>query len=194
MNTLVVICHPKPASLIRAAADRVLAGAEGAGHAVRVIDLDAIDFDPVLKLTEVRNHLGSPESRGELAEHFDALRWAERLVLVYPTWFSGPPARLKGWFDRVWMNEVAFVLPHGARRIRGRLRNIRRIEVVTSHGSTRRVNWFQGNSGRLLARRTLRVLCHPFCRTRWLAVYDVDNKSTDELARWLDSVERAFGS
>ena len=192
MNTLVVICHPKAASLTRAAAERVLAGLRRAGRPVRVLDLDELGFDPVLRLHEVQGHLGSPDDRPDLAEHVAALRWAEHLILVYPTWFSGQPARLKGWFDRVWMHEVAFVLPEGAGRIRGRLRNIRRIDVVTSHGSTRRVNLLQGDSGRLRVNRTLRVLCHPLCRTRWRAVYDVDNKPRAQLVRWLDGLEQAY--
>lgn len=192
MNTLVVVCHPKPSSLTRAAAARVLAGLERAGRPVRVLDLDELGFDPRLTLDEVRNHLGSPDDRPDLADHVAALRWARHLILVYPTWFSGQPARLKGWFDRVWMHEVAFVLPEGASRIRGRLRNIRRIDVVTSHGSTRRVNLVQGNSGRIRVNRTLRVLCHPLCRTRWRAIYDVDNKPREEIARWLDGLERAY--
>lgn len=192
MNTLVVICHPKAESLIRAAAARVLAGLDRGGHAVRVLDLDAMEFDPVLKLEEVRHHLGSPNDRPDLAEHFEALQWCEQLVLVYPTWFSGQPARLKGWFDRVWMNEVAFTLPEGAARITGRLDNIRRISVVTSHGSTSRVNFVQGNSGRIRVRRTLRILCHRFCRTRWIAIYDIDNKPRPEIERWLTKVEKSF--
>jgi putative NADPH-quinone reductase len=191
-RTLVVVCHPNPASLTRAAAERVLAGLAEAGHEARVVDLDREGFDPVLRLAEVQGHLGHPADRPDLADHVEALRWAERLVLVYPTWFSGQPARLKGWFDRVWMHQVAFVLPDGASRIRGRLGNIRRIDVVTSHGSTRRVNFLQGQSGRIRVRRTLRVLCHPLCRTTWTAVYDVDNKAHDELSHWLDQVGRRF--
>lgn len=191
-KTLIVICHPKKTSLTRAAAARVIAGLERSGRPCRIIDLDEIEFDPVLSFAEVQDHLGSPDNRPDLAEHFDALRWCRRLVLIYPTWFSGQPARLKGWFDRVWMNEVAFVLPEGASRIRGRLDNIDRIDVVTSHGSTRRVNFIQGNSGRILINRTLRVLCGKRCRTTWSAIYDIDNKTEPEIGVWLDRLESDF--
>ncbi len=192
MKTLVVICHPKQTSLTRAAADRVLAGLGRTDAEVRVLDLYEMNFDPVLTKREVRDHLGSPDDRPDLTEHFDALGWAERLVLVYPTWFSGQPAMLKGWFDRVWMNQVAFILPDGSARIRGTLSNIKRIHIVTSHGSTRRVNFIQGNSGKIRVRRTLRVLCNRFCRTSWTAIYDIDNKSPTEIGTWLDAVEETF--
>lgn len=191
-NTLVVICHPKPTSLIRAAAARVIAGLERAEQPYRVLDLDEMNFDPVLTVSEVRDHLGSPENRPDLAEHFETLRWCQRLILVYPTWFSGQPARLKGWFDRVWMHEVAFVLPEGANRIRGTLGNLKQIDVVTSHGSTRKVNFIQGNSGRIRVNRTLRILCAKNCRTTWTAIYDIDNKTRTDISQWLEQVEADF--
>jgi len=191
-NTLVVICHPNPASLIRAAATRVIDAVEGGGTPIRVLDLDAMEFDPRLTEAEARHHLGHPDDRPDLATHIEALLWAERLVLIYPTWFSGQPARLKGWFDRVWMHQVAFELPDGANRIQGRLHNIRRIEVVTSMGSTRWVNVVQGNGGRLRVNRTLRILCHRRCRVKWLDIADVDNATDAKRTAWLDSLETYF--
>ena len=42
--------------------------------------------------------------------HISALQSADALLLVYPTWWFGLPAMLKGWFDRVWIPGVAFRL------------------------------------------------------------------------------------
>ncbi len=189
---LVVVTHPRPDSLTRSAAARVLAGLDSAGHEVRLIDLDAEDFDPRLTTFEKEHHIGEPSDRPDLVEHVDALQWAERLILVYPTWFSGQPARLKGWFDRVWMHQVAFSLPEGSNRIRARLQNLRRIDIVTSHGSSRVVNLLQGNGGRLTVFRTLRLLCHPLCRTRLTALYDVDRQDAAGIGSWLERVEERF--
>ncbi len=189
---LVVVCHPREDSLTRAAFERVRQGLTAAGHEVRVIDLDALDFDPRLTAFERADHLGDPSSRPDLAEHVEALRWAHRLVLVHPTWFGGQPARLKGWFDRVWMHGVAFTLPEGATRIHANLRNIRRIDVVTTYGSSRFVNFVQGNGGRLIVFRTLRILCHPLCRTSSTALYELDRTTPAQIVSWLDDVERRF--
>lgn len=191
-RTLVVVCHPRPDSLVRAAASRVLRGLEASGDEVRVVDLDADEFDPLLTKWEKNNHLASPDDRPALGEYFDTLRWASRIVFVYPTWYSGQPALLKGWFDRVWAHGVAFELPEGATRIRGLLKNVRRLEIVTTHGSSRWVNLLQANSGQRVVFRTLRVLCHPLCRTRLTAIYDLDRVSTEEIEQWLDEVEDRF--
>ncbi len=191
---LVVVTHPRPDSLIRAAFARVEAGLRSAGHEVRVLDLDAEDFDPRLTEFEWRNHIGDPADRPDLTEHLDALRWAQRIVLVYPTWFGGQPARLKGWFDRVWMHGVAFTLPAGSSRIHANLRHVRRIDIVTSHGSSRLVNFVQGNPGRITVFRTMRILCHPLCRTSFTAIYRLDRTTPDEIQAWLDGVERRFAN
>jgi NAD(P)H dehydrogenase (quinone) len=38
----------------------------------------------------------------------DAVRWAQGLVFIYPIWWFGPPAILKGWIDRVFTRKFAF--------------------------------------------------------------------------------------
>ena len=43
--------------------------------------------------------------------HIDNLKWAEAILFVYPTWWYGLPAMLKGWLDRVWATDVVFKLP-----------------------------------------------------------------------------------
>ncbi len=189
---LVVVHHPRSDALTRSAFERVTRGLAAAGHEMRVIDLDAEEFDPRLTAHEHTQHFGSPADRPDLIEHVAALQWAERIVLVYPTWFSGQPARLKGWFDRVWMHDVAFHFPDGATRIYAKLRNVKRIDVVTSHGSSRLVNFVQGNGGRLIVFRTLRLMCHPLCRTSFTALYDVDRLSQGDFEAWLGQVEQRF--
>ncbi len=190
---LVVVHHPRADSLTRAAFERVMAGLDAGGHQTRVIDLEDENFDPRLTAFEQEHHIGDPADRPDLASHVDALRWAQRIVLVYPTWFGGQPARLKGWFDRVWMHDVAFTLPDGATRIHAKLRNVKRIDIVTSHGSSRLVNLIQGNGGRLTVFRSLRLMCHPLCRTSLTALYNVDRTSQHELEKWLERVEQRFG-
>ena len=152
MNVLVVYCHPDPASFVAAARDRVLAALDRDGHVVRLTDLYAEGFDPCFDAHDRRTHL-EPGTAPALQRHADDLRWCEALVLVYPTWWSGQPAMLKGWIDRVWANGVAWTLPAGSNRLRPLLANVRRIVVVTTHGSSKVVNALQGESGKRVATR-----------------------------------------
>jgi NAD(P)H dehydrogenase (quinone) len=186
----VVHCHPNPASLTAAARDRVVAALAERGHEVRVTDLYASGFNPVLSAHERERHL-EPGPDPSVAEHARDLQWCTQLVLVYPTWWSGPPAMLKGWIDRVWVRDVAFDLPSESNRVHARLRNVRRLTVVTTHGSSKFVNAVQGEAGKRLFSRTLRAVCHPLVRTRWVAMYGVDTASDADRTAFLAKVSKA---
>lgn len=189
MRVLVVHCHPNPASLVAAAKDRVLAGLGHGRNEVRLVDLYADGFDPAMTAHERRTHK-EPGIAPELQRYADDLAWAEALVLVYPTWWSGQPAMLKGWFDRVWVAGVAWELPEGANIIRPLLTNIRRIVVVTTHGSPKYMNALEGETGKRVAFRSIRAMCSKRTRTTWCAIYGLDTADHAERVAWLERVER----
>ena len=180
-NMLVVFCHPVRDSFVGACLDRTVAALEASGHAVRVIDLYADDFQPVLSLHERVAYKESIDIKPEILGYVNDLRWATGLVFVYPTWFGAQPAMLKGWFDRVWVDGVAYRLPTRPGLLIPALRNIRSLTVVTTHGSGKFMNAVQGEPGKRVALRGLRSLCARLCRTRWIAFYG--NDRADETAR-----------
>lgn len=189
MNVLVVYCHPDPGSFVAAVRDRALTSLADGGHTIRTTDLYASGFDPCFDGHDRRTHL-EPGTAPGLRDHADDLTWCDALVLVYPTWWSGQPAMLKGWIDRVWVNGVAWTLPAGSTRIRPLLRNVRRIVVVTTHGSSKFVNALQGEGGKRVVARALRSLCNRRCRTAWVAMYGLDTATATERTAFLDRVER----
>ncbi|BAN02637.1 NAD(P)H-dependent oxidoreductase [Ilumatobacter coccineus] len=190
-NVLVVYCHPLDDSFIAAARDRTLAGLAATDATVRFHDLYAEGFSPELTADEHRNHI-QPGVAAELQTYADDLRWADTLVFVYPTWWSGQPAMLKGWIDRVFAAGVAWELPDGANRLVPKLRNVKRIVAVTSHGSSKLINSAQGEGGKRTLFRSVRAMCHPLARCHWIAFYGIDNRSDDERVTFLDRVERSI--
>jgi putative NADPH-quinone reductase len=191
MRVLLVYCHPDPESLVAAARERALAGLTKGGHDVRMTDLYADDFDPVMSAAERRTHKDPGVPPG-LERYAADLQWAEALVLVYPTWWSGQPAMLKGWIDRVWVAGVAWQLPPGADVLEPLLTNVRRIVVVTTHGSSKLINALEGESGKRTAIRSLRLMCSKRTRTRWCAVYGLDTADEHRRERFLARVERTL--
>jgi NAD(P)H dehydrogenase (quinone) len=180
-NMLVVFCHPIRDSFVGACLDRTVEALEVSAHNVRVIDLYADDFQPALSLTERVTYKDPIETKPEILGYVNDLRWATGLVLVYPTWFGAQPAMLKGWFDRVWVDGVAYRLPTKPGLLIPALRNIRSLTVVTTHGSGKFMNAVQGEPGKRVALRGLRSLCARLCRTRWIAFYG--NDRADDTAR-----------
>jgi putative NADPH-quinone reductase len=90
----------------------------------------------------------------------------------------------------VLMCGVAWDPPRRGTRIRGRLRNIRRIAAITTHGSRRAINVLEGETGKRVVGRAVRALCHPLARTTWLALYDIDRCTAAQRGEFLDRVER----
>ena len=191
MRALVVYCHPNPVSLVAAARDRALAGLASAGHEVRTIDLYADGFEPAMSGLERTTHK-QPGVAPELQTYADDLAWAEALVFVYPTWWSGQPAMLKGSIDRVWVAGVAWELPAGSTVLRPLLVDVRRIVVVTTHGSSKLVNALQGESGKRTVTRSIRAMCHRRTRTTWCALYGVDTIDGQKRASFLNRVEHTL--
>jgi len=191
-RALVVYCHPDDESFVRAVRDRVAAALDARGAEVRVDDLYADGFDPTFTAIDHARHLEAGADPS-LQKYVDDLLWCDTLVLVYPTWWSGQPAMLKGWIDRVWVNGVAWDLPPGTDRIERRLTNVRRLIAVTTHGSSKWVNAVEGESGKRTLTRSLRSMSHPLARTSWIAMYGVDTSSPEQRARFLDRVERRIG-
>jgi putative NADPH-quinone reductase len=133
----------------------------------------------------------NPASNERLVKRYDdQLATTEAIVLVYPAWWYGMPAMLKGWFDRVWLPGVAFdVLPDGTVTTE-RLKNIRRIAVVTTYGGS----WWMvrvalGDPARkVIGRRAVRALCARGCRVDWHVHYNMDRATPRQLAGFLDRV------
>ncbi|MFM8687488.1 MAG: NAD(P)H-dependent oxidoreductase, partial [Acidimicrobiaceae bacterium] len=176
-KTLVTYVHPVEGSFNSCVRDVVIEYLSEHNHEVRLRDLYAENFDPFLSAAERALHHTPPTTRPELTRDVEDLRWCEAIVFVYPTWWSGLPAMLKGWIDRTWMNEVAWVLPAGANTIRPQLTNIRRLVAVTTHGSSKFVNALQGEPGKRIISRSIRLMCNRWCRARWIALYGLDNST-----------------
>ena len=194
MKVLVVLAHPSQESFVSFLCSEVIAELSSGGHEIRHHDLWAENFNPVFTPYERLNHVGDVTEKlnelPELRQHIEDLQWCDALVLVYPTWWSGQPAILKGWFDRVLMNGVAWVLPEGAARIRPLLTNVKQLMVVTTHGSSKFVNALEGESGKRTAFRSVRLMLHRRVRCEWIAMYGVDNATVKQREKFSAHVHR----
>lgn len=190
MRCLVVYCHPVPESFCAAVRDTVVATLAARGWEVRVADLYAENFQPVLHCDERRTYNDCAPNDPALAPHVERLKWAEAVVFVYPTWWYGLPAMLKGWLDRVWATDVAFRLPQDGGRIVSLVSHIRRIGVVTTCGASWPVSVLMGQPGRKTLLRGIRALCAPRSSTLYLAHYNMDRSTPQSRAAYLDRVRR----
>lgn len=193
MHVLLVYCHPRSDSFSAALRDAAKTALESAGHTLEVCDLYGERFAPVMTAEQRGSYFDETANCRDVEEHVAALRRAEALLLVYPTWWFGPPAMLKGWIDRVWLPGVAFRFG-GPGVLRPLLTNLRRIGVVTTYGSRRWLLWFVGWPDWRLFRRGLRPLCGRRCRLEWIALTHMDAATSAKRERFLEEVRVRLGS
>jgi NAD(P)H dehydrogenase (quinone) len=172
MRFLVVYAHPVQDSFVSALHRCVVTALTEAGHTIDDCDLYAEGFQPVLTREERLAYHNTGANRGHVPKEIERLLSCDGLVLVFPTWWYGMPAMLKGYIDRVWLPGVAFELVNG--QTRPLLHNIVRFAVVTTYGSPWWLNKLMGNPNRSIFMRGFRHLFARNVRTLWLAQYGMD--------------------
>ncbi len=123
MNALIVYASPEPTSFSAALKNVAEETLTGLGHEVTVSDLYAEHFNPVAgrhdfmtvadgdRFHYQQEQLKASHENGfspELGREQQRVAQAELLVFVYPLWWGGMPAILKGWFDRVMAYGFAY--------------------------------------------------------------------------------------
>ncbi|WP_112323463.1 NAD(P)H-dependent oxidoreductase [Oceanibium sediminis] len=188
MRALVVYAHPNPESFTAAVRDLVLRRLEEAGAEVTLLDLYAEGFAPVLSAAEWAGYAEGAPDDPALQRHIAALKACDTLIFIYPTWWYGVPAILKGWLDRVLLPGVAFQLPErGA--IEPGLRHIERFGVFTTCGASRWLTWAMGAPGKRMLMRGVRMLCAKRCRTAFAAHYSMSRSNMFSRAAHLVKVD-----
>lgn len=123
MNILSVYCHDNPKSLTASLKNIAVGELERQGHKVYETDLYASAFNPVAskldftylsgghfnylleqKNTSTNGHLFSPDIMSEI----EKVAHSDIIIIHMPIWWFGPPAILKGWFDRVFAMGVTW--------------------------------------------------------------------------------------
>lgn len=107
MKHLVIFTHPYSKSFGRGIVDTIERAVSNNGSEIRIRDLNEIGFDPVLKASDLLN-LHSGNYADDIKVEQEHIKWADIITFVYPVWWAGLPAILKGYVDRVFANGFAF--------------------------------------------------------------------------------------
>lgn len=191
-RVLVIFGGGRAEGLGRELVDGVLRTLRDAGATVRVHDLLADGFDPVLRLTENQAHACacSPTEDPLVARYQDDVRWAERFLVVHPVWWFAPPAILKGWIDRILVDGIALEQHEGASP--SPLLEGRRALVVQTFNTSRAIDRvaFLGISAFFWKR----VVFHSVGvgRVARLPLYSVERLSQARLERFRARLDRAI--
>jgi putative NADPH-quinone reductase len=195
MRVLVVYCHPDETSYASSLHSAVIESLSASGHTVMDLDLYGERFNPVLTLKDRIEYDDSTRHIKSVEKYARQLAAAEAIVAVYPTWWYGLPAMLKGYFDRVWAPGIAYDLTAEGSVDTSRLAHIRRIAVVTTYGAPWwLIRFYMGDPEHKLWGRGVRQLCARGCRLDWHAQYNMDKANPAQLERFLGGVKRRMAA
>lgn len=143
MNILIIYAHPNLRSFNQAILQTLDAALREQGHLTQTHDLYRMRFRAVLDNDDLNRNW-----RGELTEDTrreqEAVLWAQGLAFIYPVWWFGPPAILKGWIDRVFTRRFAFEF--GPDGMKGLLTHERALIINTLGGDEatyQQQNWHE---------------------------------------------------
>ena len=138
MKTLIVYGHPNHLGHHGYFLEQLLLILNNKKVEYDVLDLYALKFDPVLRNEELSRQDDSIVS-SDIKEYRQKVSEADKLIFIFPTWWQGPPAIVKGFFDRVFSAGFAFKyensLPKGL--LKGK-----RAAVFSATGGPRVINKF----------------------------------------------------
>lgn len=185
MNILIVIGHPDPESYCSALARAYKEGAAGRSAHIRTLDLSQMSFDPNLKY----GYRKRTELEEDLLQAQEAIRWADHLVFVYPTWWGAMPAILKGFFDRVLLPGFAYRYrdnsPLWDKLLTGKSARL----IVTMDTPLWYNRWIYKRAGHAVMKRNILNFCG-IRPVRITEISPVSSSSEPQRVRWLEKVKR----
>ncbi len=108
MKHLIIYTHLNPDSFSKAIVDEVEKVSKDKGNEVKIIDLYADKFNPVLEFPDIQYSFMGGEVPADVKKYQELVSWADHLIFVYPIWWQQMPAMLKGFIDRVFANGYAY--------------------------------------------------------------------------------------
>lgn len=193
MKCLVVIAHPLQNSLCRHFCDETVKHLTEKGYEITLLNLYEAGFDPVLTVTERQSYYAETFNDSQVTQEIQLLRDAESLVLIFPTWWFGFPAILKGWFDRVWAPGVAYDHANDLGAIQPRLNSLKEVKIITTLGSPWWVDLF------ILRQPVKKVLkiallgaCTKNCKFQMLSFYKSENATQSRVDAFVQKIKANF--
>lgn len=107
MNHLIVYAHPHEGSFNSAILDTAVGALKAKGHEVTVRDLNKLGFNPVLSSADTAA-LREGNVPSDIKTEQDYLAKADVITFIYPIWWTGLPAILKGYVDRTFSYGFAY--------------------------------------------------------------------------------------
>ena len=181
---LIIDGHPGKGTFSTSLAQAYAKGAQTEGHEVRWLVLRELQFDPILHEGYSQIQPLEPDLQRAQAD----ITWAQHVVWVFPNWWMGPPALLKGFVDRTLLPGFAFKY-HTKDPFWDRLLAGRSARMVNTYDAPIPYNWFMYRSEGQLAFRVGVLKFSGFKPVKTTAIGEVKNMKEADCNKWIAKLE-----
>lgn len=111
MKILVIYAHPSEVSFTTEVKNEFIRGLKEAGHTVEISDLYKMEFQETMTEQEYLREAFYREDSpipSDVIEEQRKIKEADILAFIYPVFWTEAPAKLVGWFQRVWTYGFAY--------------------------------------------------------------------------------------
>lgn len=185
---LVVYAHPNQSSFSNALLKTVVESIEEKGNIVKVQDLNNMNFNPVLSANDLAA-IYSGNLPDDIKKEQELIKEADEIVMIYPLWWTGLPAILKGWVDRVFTYGFAYKIDETG--IVGLLKGKKAV-LITTHGTPKEYYDQSGMFNSLMQTQDAGIF--NFCGITEVKHFfmAVVNKSEEERNNYLAEIKNYF--
>ncbi len=191
MKHLIVFSHPSAQSLngqfTQALAEFLL----NKEHEVIIRDLYKLDFNPALSLDDLAG-----QRKGQVAEEVEKeqeyIRWADCITFIHPIWWTGLPAMMKGYIDRVFSYGFAYRYDQGIQK--GLLSGKQAI-IINTHGKSHQEysDIEMDKALSLTSDKGIYIYCGLEVKNHFF--FDkADQANSEMIKEWISKIQQAFAS
>ena len=191
MKNLIIYAHPNLGSLNHFFKQTILETLQESGEEIEVRDLYEINFNPVLSLNDMNGQrMGKVAS--EIHTEQDFITWADRIIFVYPIWWTGMPAIMKGYIDRVFSYGFAYRYDNGVQK--GLLTGKKTV-IVNSHGKSNAEYEASGMDKALALTSDTGIFTYCGLDIQAHYYFDKADRASDEnIEEWKNQIQIAFSA
>ena len=111
MKAFIVYCHPSDNSFTKNMCDAFINGITDSGNEYIISDLYKMGFQTDMTEEEYlrdSNYRNTPDVAADVLAEQKKINSADAIAFIYPVFWTEAPAKLVGWFDRVWSYGFAY--------------------------------------------------------------------------------------
>ena len=189
MKHLIIYSHPNPNSLNNHLKNVVAAHLQENNHEVVIRDLYELNFNPVLSLEDMAGQRSGLVSE-DVKQEQDFIIWADCITFIHPIWWTGLPAILKGYIDRVFSYGFAYSYDQGIQK--GLLAGKKAV-IINTHGKSKAEYAAIGMDKALLLTSDKGIYTYSGLEVTAHLFFDkADQPVTEHLDNWTNQIKNTY--